>query len=287
MNNAQYPRSFPVDGPINVSVRLGAGNVRIVATNANEAVVDLQPGDANDKSLKVIERSRVDLSANALRVDVPRTNSSMFTGRTPAVDADITVPLNSTVRVEVGSADVVLKGGLDDVSVTSGSGDVNAASCRDISVKTGSGDIAVDDGDAVKAHSGSGDVNVRRCTGRINAQSASGDIDIDHIHADSRAKTSSGDVSVGTVEAGLDGNAASGDVKVGSAASGHVSVSTASGGVVIGVPHGTAAHLDCSSVTGRLTSELDDADAPGEEERKVAVAVRTVSGSIRIVRSSH
>lgn len=284
--NAQYPLHFPVDGPINVSVRLGAGNVRVVASNGNEAVVNLQPADSSEKSQKVIEKSRVDLSGGALRVDVPRTNTSMFTGRTPAVDVDITVPVSSTVRVEVGSADVLLEGDLGDVSVTTGSGNVRASSCQDVVIKTGSGDIAVDDAAAVKAHSGSGDISVRRCAGRINAQSASGDVDIDHINADSRAKTSSGDVSVGTVEAGLDGNAASGDVEVSRAVAGHVSVSTASGDVVVGVPHGTAAHLDCSSVTGRLTSELDDAEAPGEDDRKVAVGVRTVSGSIRIVRAS-
>ena len=44
-----YPRTFPVAGPLSLSVRLGAGECVITATDVDRAVVDLQPmteGDA-------------------------------------------------------------------------------------------------------------------------------------------------------------------------------------------------------------------------------------------------
>lgn len=278
-----YPRTHPVTGPVSVSVRLFAGNVHVSGADVAEAEVDLQPTDS--RAEKIIERSRVDLSERSVRIDVPKPGSSLFTGRTPGVSVRVTVPHGSTVDVAAGSADVVIEQELDDVSVEAGSGDVFVDNCGRTRVKTGSGDVRLHGLSKANATTGSGDISVSTCAGDLDVNTASGDIEIDRISADARAQTASGDVVVDDVESSANVRTSSGEIIVRRASEGSVGVTTVSGGITVGVTPGTAAMLDCTSVTGRLTSELDGIESPATEDRTLAITARSVSGGIHIVRA--
>lgn len=287
MSATNYPRSFPTPGPIDVSIRSGAGSITVNAVNITETEVDLRPSNPGDATAeKAIDASRVDYSDGALRIDIPRKASGLLSGRSPSVDIVVTVPQQSTVSIQSGSADVFLDGGLGDVSTETGSGDVSIANAADASVKTGSGDVRAEYITAVLARSGSGDVTVAGCAGRVDAEAASGDVQINHVQSGSRAKTASGDILIEVVEARVDTTTASGDIQVSRATTGGIAAKTATGGVAIAIAPGTAAKLDCSSVTGQFTSELDDIDRPEESDLTIEVAVRTVSGSININRAT-
>ncbi|HET6687411.1 MAG TPA: hypothetical protein VFH02_12895, partial [Jiangellaceae bacterium] len=81
-----YPRTFPVAGPLSLSVRLGAGECVITATDVDRAVVDLQPMTEGDAAaLAAIEGTRVDLRGGALRIATPRSSGVGIFGRSPAI----------------------------------------------------------------------------------------------------------------------------------------------------------------------------------------------------------
>ena len=123
VETTEYPRTFPVDGPLAVSVRLGGGNVAITAADTTEASVDLsplRPGDPD--ALRVISESRVRLKGKALTVHVPEKGGFARLWRTALVQVQITVPTGSSVDAEFGSADLEVTGTIDDLVVQTGSG---------------------------------------------------------------------------------------------------------------------------------------------------------------------
>lgn len=77
----------------------------------------------------------------------------------------------------------------------------------------------------------------------------------------------------------------SGDLTVRRATSGSVRANGASGSISIGIEEGTAAWLDVSTVSGRVSQELGESDAPGEDQQRVEITAHTVSGNLRVHRS--
>lgn len=286
LGTTQYPRTFPAPGPLAVSVQLAAGQVAVTASDVTEAAVTLSPADAGDQSaLEVIAKSRVELRGDALRIEVPRGRFGGFR-RTPAILVEVTVPTGSSLATETGSADVLVTGAIGALDAQSGSGDLSVTSCGEARVRSGSGDVQLGKVGSASAKSGSGDITVGHATDDLDLQAASGDIRIGKVAGDARLSTSSGDAEIGVTAGRVAVKTASGDVAVKSATAGELVASTASGDVAVGVPEGTAARLECSSISGRVTSQLEASDAPGDDERRVVVAARTASGSITVHRAS-
>ena len=65
---------------------------------------------------------------------------------------------------------------------------------------------------------------------------------------------------------------------------GRTDVKTVSGDIVVGVAAGVGVYLDLASVTGSITSQLDETDA--SDDVALEVVCRAVSGDIRIARAS-
>ncbi|MGH3658435.1 MAG: DUF4097 family beta strand repeat-containing protein [Micromonosporaceae bacterium] len=283
----QYPRSFPAAGALAVSVRLDAGTVDVTASDVTEAVVDLTPAEAGDRAaLDLIEKSQVDLRGNALRIEVPRGHGFGGFRRSPAVLVKVTVPRGSSLECDTGSADLQVAGSIQALDYGTGSGDVTVEACGDVRVRTGSGDAQLREVAAASVKTGSGDITIDKSSGDLQLQTASGDIQVGDLAGDARLSTGSGDVELGTTRGRIGAKTASGDISVRRADSGDLAATTASGDVTVGVPAGTAARLDCSSVSGRVHSHLEPTDAPGDAERHLSLAARTVSGSVTILRAT-
>jgi DUF4097 and DUF4098 domain-containing protein YvlB len=289
-NTTDYPKTFDVTGALDVSIELGSGDVSVTAAGDSEAVVTLRPGRAGDRdALDLIARSRVDLRGSSLRIDVPRTIG--FRSH-PDIVVEVTVPTNSTVAVKVGSADVRLDGSFGDTAITTGSGDVWVGSCGDAKVGTGSGDVRLGQVGSVSGKTGSGDIVIARAAGSVKLGSGSGDIRVDELGADAELSTASGDIEVGamaedvSVMQSVRASTASGDIAMKRAVAGELEFKAASGNVTVGVVDGTATLLDCSSVTGRVRSELTPSGAPDDgNDRRLFVKARSVSGAINIRKS--
>jgi DUF4097 and DUF4098 domain-containing protein YvlB len=276
-------RTFPVTGPLAVSIELGAGDVSVTASDVTEATVSLTPAQAGDPdALDLIARSQVDLRGTALRIDVPQRVGFR---RNAEIRIEATVPTSSTLSVKTGSADIHGDGTFGDIKLNTGSGDVwvdTAATGKAWTADRVRVGVATD----ASIKTGSGDITVGRSDGELSVTTGSGDIRVDELGGEAELKTASGEIDVSSSAGEVEAKTASGDIAIRGAAEGVVQVKSASGDVTVGVAQGTATLLDCSSVTGRVRSALEPSDAPAEsEERRLIVKARSVSGNITINRA--
>lgn len=279
-----YPRTFAVDGPIDVKLEIGAGHVSLTAADTSEATVTLRPARAGDgDALDLIARSTVDLRGTSLYIEVPR--SIGFRQHAELV-VEATVPSMSTAAVKSGSAGVNLAGAFGDLNIKTGSGDVQVETGAQAKVGTGSGDVSLGRVDDAWVKTGSGDIAVEAATGDVTFSTGSGDVRLTEIDGNASVSTASGNVDVRTSAGAVGVKTASGDVTVRRAFAGELEAKTASGRIAVGVPEGTAVLLDCRSVSGQCRSALAPSEAPSEaDEQRLQLRARTVSGNIDITRS--
>lgn len=278
-----YPVTFPAEGPIALRIKQRAGNVFVAATNTDQVHLDVRAANNRSGSHDLVKQTTVHFSAGSLAIDVPRVASAGF--GSDAVDLVLTVPTASIATIETGSGDVQLRGGFGSVSVTSGSGDIVAEQLSDGRLTTGSGDIRVGEVDEVHLKTGSGDVRVDRAVTRLDVDTASGTVDVTRGAPVTTIRAASGDITIGEMAGVLEIKSASGDVEVRRAVDGEVRARTSSGDLTVGVASGTAAKLDCSSISGRVVSELERTDAPDDSDRQLLVTSTSASGSVIIRRA--
>jgi hypothetical protein len=113
---------------------------------------------------------------------------------------------------------------------------------------------------------------------------SSGKIWIGEIDGWAVIKTSNGDITVDRALAAVGTKTAYGRVRIGEVVHGSVVLETGFGELELGVRAGTAAWLDVSSQHGRVRSDLDASDGPGQSDETVEVRARTGHGDIVIRR---
>ena len=97
----------------------------------------------------------------------------------------------------------------------------------------------------------------------------------------------SGDITIGEAYDNVNANTVSGDQELGAVMTGIVAAHSVSGDVTIAVRRGSRAFLDCKTVSGDTSSELElTADAPAGDGPLVEIRAKTVSGDIRITRAA-
>src|SRR5581483_5517590 len=187
-------------------------------------------------------------------------NLSLIFGRT-GIGCRIRCPAGSSVTAKTKSADVTARGTIGGLDVRTASGDVEA----------------VDVAGSVNVKSASGDIRIHTVGGGLNVQTASGDVEIGAVRGPANVQTASGDVHAMVV---------SGDLELGAVVRGQVNAQSVSGDVTVGVRRGSTAYLDCNTLSGDTSSDLDlQGDAPADGGPLVEVRVKTVSGDIRITRA--
>lgn len=271
---------FEAVGPIAVAAKIRSSDLVVTASEmAAQVLVTVEPRRGGEE---VAQLTRVEMVGGRLEIVVPKVVSGLFRS-SGSVHIDAVVPAGSSLVVESGSGDVRTSGQLGDVDARSGSGDVDVADAGGLHVTAGSGDVTVESADRVKVTSGSGDVKVGRVASRAELRTGSGDIAVQET-TDLSIVTGSGDAVIGATAGFVEMSTGSGDLVLRRASDGEVHAKSASGDVVVGVARGTAAMLDCSSISGRVSSDLESGDAPGEGELGVVLRLRSVSGDVRVGR---
>jgi len=262
-------KEFPAAGPIQASIRIAAGDVRVIAEQRDTVIVDIRPGTRGEAAEQAAANTLVEMSGNALVVETPQARGFIIR-RTPPVNISIRVPLDSALTGRSASADFMCDGRF-------GSCDINSAS-GDVRIEYVAGDFS--------RRAASGDVQFGRIDGSASINTASGDVRGDSVGGDFNSKTASGDVNIEAIGGAAGVTTASGGVALGNLAVGDTRIHSASGDVVVGVAEGTALWMDLSSASGDTRSELavgevsQAADGPA-----LRVYVRTASGDIKIRRA--
>lgn len=257
---------FSCPGPVTVDLRLGGGACEIRAEQRETALVEVEPYDSSDAATEAASQTRVELSGDTLIISAPEAGGWLFR-RVPRLRVTAVVPVGSSGRIKVASADLTCHGPWAQIKVNTASGDVFVERVTgDLSVNTASGDVRAGQVDGqLTVNSASGDVAATRVGGQVEIKGASADVDIEEI----------GD--------GLRSSTASGDLRIGTARHGTITANSASGDVAIGVLAGTGIWMDLNTLSGRTRSDLDPGDSP-PTSHDLSIQVRTLSGNIEIHR---
>jgi DUF4097 and DUF4098 domain-containing protein YvlB len=257
---------FPGAEPIDAFLDLAAGSVVLTAKATDVTTVSVAPSRFGRNADKLPSEVRVSFENGRLEVAGPK-RTSLWRGN-PGLDLTVTLPQGSRCAVRTASADITCAGELAELDAHTASGDVTAAAVtHDFRAVTASGDVRADEtGETADLRTVSGDIRIGRTGGDVHARTASGDVNI---------ATAAGSATATT---------ASGDVRVGSMASGRADVNTASGDVVVGVARDVGVYLDLASLSGDVTSQLEDAEPGGDVT--LEVRCRSLSGDIRIAQAS-
>jgi hypothetical protein len=261
--------SFPLNGPINLAVRIGHGSVTVdTADNLEQASVEIAgPPDE-------VERIEVGRDGPTLTIAGPRQGGvfDLIADRlrsAKGVAVAVTVPSGTALRIVTFTANITVHG-----------------RCGGADVATGTARIELDevDGD-LRLRYGSASASVHRVTGSTVVQSGSGSAQFGELVGGLQSGFGAGRLQVGVVRGAVRARAGSGDAQLG-AVYGDVDLASGSGGVSIGLPDGVTARLDLKTGSGKVRSDLPIADQPKTSHGAITVRARTGSGNVRLFRAA-
>ena len=279
--------TFDTPTAISVSLELGAGDVRVEASERATAVVEVRPTDPGRKGdLAAAERTRVEFAGGQLRIKAPKGwRQYGLRGGGESVDIEIALPAGSRLEAESAVASLRCTGPLDECRYTTGVGDVSVEEAGAVELRTTAGDITVERArGSAEVSTGSGTVRLGSVDGAATVKNANGDIWVGRAAGELRAKAGNGSIQIDSSRGGVEAKAANGAVRVGRAAAGGVVAESGLGAIEIGVQEGVAAWLDLKTGFGRVVNDLAASERPSPGEDSLEVRARTAYGDITVRR---
>lgn len=280
--------TFDTPEPISVSLEIGVGDIRIVASDRTDTIVDVRPSDPAKRSdVTAAEQTRVEYANGRLLVKAPKGwRQWSFRGGGESIDVEIGVPVGSHVGGQAGVAALSCKGRIGECRYKVGAGDIRLDQAGPVQLKSGAGDISVDRavGDA-QITTGSGAVVIGSIDGAAVVKNSNGDTRIQEVTGDARVKAANGRIFIDRANAAVTAKTANGDVRLGEVARGAVVAETAFGTVEVAVRDGVPAWLDLNTRFGNVQNDLEASDRPEPGEDAVDVRARTSFGDITVRRS--
>jgi DUF4097 and DUF4098 domain-containing protein YvlB len=259
--------TFETPGPLELSVRVPAGNIDLETAEGAETVVEISANSEIEEDARIELHPKRD--GHEVLVVIEK-KSGLFRSFREDVRVRISSPPGADVDLSTASADVEARGMYGATKVNTASGDIQFEHI--------SGDAQV--------NSASGDVEIERVDGALSVNTASGDVEIRRIGGDAKVRAASGDIQVHEADSSLKVQTASGDVEAASVREGEVTLQTASGDIEVGIKQGSKLWIDARSMSGETTSELELGDTPADGEGpQVEVRATAMSGDIRVKRA--
>ncbi len=240
-----------------LDVRVPVGMIEIYA--GDPGVVDLLVDAADADDFEIFKTGD--------RISVRHPSRWRMRGRSSRVVAH--VPTDTDVEVSSASGEVRLIGRFGAVRLHSASGDIEVGDAARIDATTASGSLTCGaiSGDA-NISSVSGDCSLRLVGARLEATLTSGAL---------RVGECNGDVAVGST---------TGDVRIAKCCGSDISVRSISGDVRVGLPSGIRVEAAVSTLSGRASMPKPATTSDGRDRRAVRLHLRTVSGDIRVERTT-
>ncbi len=274
MRDPLITKTFPLTGPIDLSVRLGRGAVIVrTADELETATVELAPDPGAED---LAGHFTVELVGRTLTVAAPREGGladvvSRWRQRSrDGVAVTVSVPSGTALKIATAHAPVTVVG-------RCGAGDI----------ATGSGVVTLDhvDGDLLLRYGNAGST-VDRVSGSVTIRSGSGDARVGTIEGALEHGSGRGLLEVGEVRGAVRSRNGAGNCRL-SSVHGDVDLASGSGAMSIGLPAGAAARVNATTGSGRVQSDLPIDDRPKlAAGRTISVCARTGSGDIQLFRAA-
>ena len=277
---------FDTPTPIDVLIDLAVGDVRVTAADRPDTVVDVRPTDPRTTlDVDAAEQTRVEYADGRLVVKAPKQRNLGLFGKPGSIDVEIALPTGSALTVQAAIASVDTSGRLGACRIKTAVGDVHVDETGPLDLQTSSGSVSVGavTGDASVSTS-TGALRVGRVHGGAVLKNSDGESRIGEVTGDLRVQSANGSVLVDRAGADVTATTAKGDVRIGAVTTGSVSLKTSMGDLEVGVPEGTAAHLDVHTGFGNLVNRLTAGAGPAAGATTVELRARTSYGDIIIRR---
>jgi len=280
--------TFDTPETISVTVELSVGNLRIVAGDRTDTIVEIRPSDAaNQSDVSAAEQTRVEYASGRLLVKAPKGwRQWTLRGGGDSIDVQIDLPAGSHVRGQAGIAAIRCTGRLGECHFKTGVGEIQLDQAGPTALHTGMGDIILDRAiDHAELTTRSGVVRVAMIDGTAVIKNSNGDSWIGEATGDLRVNAANGTIAVDKAHAGVAARTANGDVRLGEVERGAVLAQTGNGKLDIAIRDGVAAWLDLDTHYGNVHNGLDAAERPEPDEATVEICARTSFGDITVRRS--
>lgn len=282
--------AYDTPHPVTATVELVVGDLRIVAADRADTVVEVRPSDpGSDPDVRAADQTRVEYADGLLLVKTPKQRGLGLFGKPGSVDVTVDLPARSKVQVDSGVGGVRTTGTLAACRVKSGAGDVQVDRVEGgrLSLETGAGRVDVDTvAGRADISTGSGRLQVREIDGPAVVKNSNGDSWIGLVTGDLRINAANGDIAVDRAGGDVVASTANGGITVGAVTRGSVSLKAGFGEIEVGIPAGTAAKLDVSTSFGRIRNQLESTDGPQETDETIDLRARSGYGDIVIRRST-
>lgn len=283
-------KTFPTPGPIAAFIEIGAGDIKINASDRTDCTITIRPrNEAKPDDVRAAEIALVDFANNTLTLKSVKT-WRRFTGpmkNDGSVVVEVNLPSGSSLTASTGIGLVHCEGELADTFAKTGMGDIRLDRVGALQARTGLGDIAVDSiaGNA-KVSTSTGALRLGTIQGSAVIKNSNGTVEVAECGRDTHIRTASGDIAIGRALASVSAGSAAGDIRISEVSNGSVTIRSGAGAIEIGVREGAAAWLEVASRYGSVRNGLTTAPGPDAADSTVAVRARTGAGDITITRAA-
>jgi DUF4097 and DUF4098 domain-containing protein YvlB len=278
--------TFNTPEPISATIDLVAADVRIIASERQDTVVEVRPStSAHEPDVKAAEQTKVEYTAAGLLIKGPKQRN-VGLRRIGSVDVTVELPAGSRIEADTGIGALRFTGQLGKCQVKMGAGDVELEQVGPLDLRTGAGAITVEH---VAGHAdistGSGRLRVSQIDGSAVIKNSNGETWVGDITGDLRVNAGNGAISVGHAAADVTAGSGNGEIRVDDLTRGSASLKTGFGEINFGIHTGTAAKLDAYTRFGTVRNSMEVANSPEPSDEVLEVHARTSFGDIVIRRS--
>lgn len=279
--------TFETPTAITATIEIVAGDIRVIAGDRDDTVVELRPRDeSSELDVKTAAQTRVEYANGKLTVKSPKPLQVYFTRKSASVDVTVELPTGSHVSGTTAHGDVYCEGSLGDCRFRTYDGDIGLHQTGSLRATTMNGRITADRVGGDAHITGSGDVQLTEVAGAAYVKNLNGPSWIGQAGGDVHVNSAHGDISIDRAGPQVVARTAYGSVRLGEVARGSVTLQTASGEIEVGIRHGTAAWLDVKSSAGNVRNELEAGGGPEGPEETCQIRARTWDGDIVIRRAA-
>jgi len=281
--------TFETPEPIAITIDVLLGDVRIIASDRTDTVVEVRPSDvARMHDVRAAQETEVDFAAGNLTVKAPR-GWKMYTpfSRDPSIDVTIEVPTGSRVHGTASVCRFLVTGELGQCVLKTSVGDLQLEKAGPLELRTSGGNITVDQAvGRANITTSTGIVRVREIDGSAVVKNSNGDSTIRDVTGDLQVNAANGNITVERPRGTVTAKTANGNIRIGDAASGTLRLETSNGELEVGIHPGSAAFLDVRTKAGTVQNLMEATDQPAQTEDTVEVYARSSFGNIIIHHSA-
>jgi hypothetical protein len=276
---------FETPQPIAVTVEVFVGDVKVIASDRTDTVVEVRPSDAAKKEdVRAAQETEVDFSAGNLTVKEPKGWKIYASKRhTPSIDVTIEIPAGSRLHGTASMCRFLVTGELGQCELKTSLGDLHVEKAGPLELRTSGGNITVDQVvSSANITTSTGIVRVREIEGRAVIKNSNGDSTIREVAGDLQVNAANGNITVERALGSVTAKTANGSIRIGDASRGTVRLETSVGELEVGIHPGTAAYLDVNSKAGTVQNLMETVGQPEQSEETVQVYARNLLGNIII-----